>query len=289
MMELRVLKYFLMVAREENITRAAELLHVTQPTLSRQLMQLEDELGVKLFTRGRHHVELTDEGMMLKRRAQEIVFLEKKIEEDFSYNLDNLSGQIVIGCGETAGTNHIAKLMSKFLKQNPLVKFQIYTANSDSIKENIEKGILDFGLLLEPVDISKYEFKRIQEKERWGVLVKNDSPLVSLESITPSDLLDYPIMLSDRDMVLSELAHWFGDTYDNLNIVANYNLGYNLINLIKNDVGIAVCLETMGQMEGLKFIPLSPELYTNSIIVWKRNQSHSLTMKAFLDYIKKCL
>lgn len=287
-MELRVLKYFLMVAREENITRAAELLHVTQPTLSRQLMQLEEELKTKLFTRGRHNIQLTDDGMLLKRRAQEIVFLEKKIEEDFLHDSDNLTGQIVIGCGETKGMNQLAKIISQFIKDNLLVNFEIHTADSDTIKENIEKGIFDFGLLLEPVDITKYDFKRIDEQEVWGVLVKEDCILANQEFVQADDLIKYPVMISNRAMVLNEISNWFGDKYNDLNVVINYNIGYNLVNLIKNDVGIAICLDTVNQMTGLKFVPLYPKLTTNSVVVWKKNQHLSPAVKTFLEYMKKC-
>lgn len=288
-MELRVLKYFLMVAREENITRAAELLHVTQPTLSRQLMQLEDELNTKLFTRGRHNIQLTDDGMLLKQRAQEIVFLERKIEDEFSGDTDNLAGHIVIGCGETKGMDYIGDVISQFIVDYPLVNFEIHTANSDTIKENIEKGIYDFGLLLEPVDITKYDFKRIDMKESWGVLVKEDSDLAKLDVVKSEDLIKYPLMISNRAMILNEISNWFGDNFRQLNIVVNYNIGYNLVSLIKKNVGIALCLEVIDQMKGLKFIPLYPSLTTNSVIVWKKDQHLSPVTKVFQDYLKKCL
>ena len=287
-MELRVLKYFLMVAREENITKAAELLHVTQPTLSRQLMQLEDELGVTLFDRNRHSISLTDDGMLLRRRAQEMILLEEKINQDFLVN-EELSGKIVLGCGETTGMKEIAKLFSQYSKENPLVKISIQTANSDAIKEKLDKGIYDIGLLLEPVDISKYDFQRLNEPESWGILVRNDCALAQKDYVTPNDLLGYPLMVSDREMVINEISHWFGDIYNDLNIVGYYNLGYNLYHFISKKVGIALCLESMNQMEGIKFIPLKPTLTTNSVIVWKKNQIQSSLINDFIKYMKKCL
>ena len=158
-MELRVLKYFLMVAREENITKAASLLHITQPTLSRRLMQLEEELGTTLFRRSNHSIVLTDDGMLLKRRAREIVALAEKTEQEFSHKEEALTGEISIGCGETRNMSFLSRQIALFRKEHPLVQFNIYSANADDIKERIEKGLLDFGLLMEPVDIGKYEFE----------------------------------------------------------------------------------------------------------------------------------
>ena len=163
-MELRVLKYFLTVAREENITRAAALLHLTQPTLSRQLMNLEEELGVKLFNRSRYRIILTEEGMLLRRRAQEIVALSDKTEQELSREKNELTGEIAIGCGETQSMTFLSRQICAFRAQYPLVRFRIYSANADDIKERMEKGLLDLGLLMEPVDMGRYEFVRMQEK-----------------------------------------------------------------------------------------------------------------------------
>lgn len=167
-MELRVLRYFLTVAREENITRAARQLHLSQPTLSRQLMQLEDEFGVRLFHRGGHSISLTQEGLLLKRRAQELLALSEKTVRELSHRENTLAGEIYIGCGETKNMATLAKHMAEFRRENPLVQFSIYSANADDIKERMESGSLDMGLLMEPVDISKYEFIHMPWKERWG-------------------------------------------------------------------------------------------------------------------------
>ena len=200
-MELRVLNYFLMVAREENITRAAQLLHVTQPTLSRQLMQLEEELGVQLFHRGKHSVRLTEEGMLLRRRAQELVSLSEKTKQELQCREEVPAGEIAIGCGETKSMSLLSSSMVSFRERYPLVQFSIYSAIADDIKERIEKGLLDMGLLVEPVDISKYEYIRLPVKERWGVLVREDSPLARKASVTPEDLLDIPLIMSRREPV----------------------------------------------------------------------------------------
>lgn len=168
-MELRVLNYFLMVAREENITKAASLLHLTQPTLSRQLMQLEEELGVQLFTRSKHRIVLTDDGMLLRRRAEELVSLAEKTKEELQHQQKELSGKVYIGSGELQSSQFLAQLIFAFRQKHPLVQFELYSGHSDNIKERIEQGLLDVGLLQEPVDISKYDFLRTPMKEKWGV------------------------------------------------------------------------------------------------------------------------
>ena len=176
-MELRVLQYFLVVAREENITKAASLLHITQPTLSRQLIQMEEELGVKLFRRGKHNILLTEDGMLLRRRAQEIVDLAEKTVKELGHGEEAVSGEISIGCGETKNMKLLSEMIASFQKKYPDVSFHIYTAIADDVKERLEQGILDMGLLLEPVEISRYQYVRMPLKEKWQVLMRRDSPL----------------------------------------------------------------------------------------------------------------
>ena len=194
-MELRVLNYFLMAAREENITKAAQLLHVTQPTLSRQLMQLEEELGVKLFQRSNHCIVLTEEGMLLKRRAQELISLAEKTRQDLMQKDTELTGEISIGCGELQSVDFLAKLLARFQTENPLVQINIFSGNADSIKERIENGLLDMGLLPEPVDMTKYAFLHVPQRETWGVPVHKDSELAEKQAVSPPDLLNAPLMI----------------------------------------------------------------------------------------------
>lgn len=286
-MELRVLKYFLMTAREENITKAANLLHITQPTLSRQLIQLEEELGVKLFHRKNHSIVLTEEGMLLKRRAQEIVTLAEKTEQEFSGKEGELTGEISIGCGETQNMTVISTQIAKFRKEHPLVQFNIYTAIADDIKERIEKGLLDFGMLMEPVDISKYEFIRLPQKEQWGVYVREDSKLALKEYVTPKDLADIPLIMVKRDIVKSELAGWFGDYYENLDIAATYNLLFNAANMVKNQVGTALSIYMDGGYSGIVFVPFYPKLETGAVLAWKREQVFSPATRQFMGALKK--
>lgn len=285
-MELRVLKYFLMVAREENITKAAALLHVTQPTLSRQLMQLEEELGVKLFHRSKHSIILTEEGMLLKRRAQELVSLSDKTVQELSYKGDVISGEIAIGCGETRSMLNLSEKIVSFRQQYPLVQFQIYSATADDIKERIEKGILDIGLLCEPVDIGKYEFIRMPLKEKWGILVPQNSTLAKKNFVTPRELADVPLLMSKRESVKNEISHWFGDYYDQLQIAATYNLIINATAMVKVGAGAALCFDLGIVYDDLAFIPLTPTLETGSVLVWKKNQVLSPATDRFIQYLK---
>ncbi len=286
-MEFRVLKYFLMVAREENITKAAALLHLTQPTLSRQLMQLEAELGVKLFHRSKHSIILTEDGMLLKRRAQEIISLSDKTVQELSHKEDVLSGEIAIGCGETKNMLFLSEQIRKFRQKYPLVQFSIHSAIADDIKERIEKGILDIGLLMEPVDVGKYEFIRMPQKEKWGILVRKDSELAAKESINPKDLTNVPLIMVKRELVKNELASWFGDYYEGLQIAATYNLILNAASMVERGVGVALCFDLGASFyEDLCFIPLAPTLETGSVLVWKKNQTLGAATSQFMRYLR---
>ena len=286
-MEFRVLKYFLMAAREENITKAAALLHLTQPTLSRQLMQLEEELGVKLFHRSKHSVILTEDGMLLKRRAQEIVSLSDKTVQELSHKEDVLSGEIAIGCGETKNMLFLSEQVRKFQQKYPLVQFSIHSAIADDIKERIEKGILDIGLLMEPVDVGKYEFIRMPQKEKWGILARKDSELAAKESINPKDLTGVPLIMVKRELVKNELASWFGDYYEGLQIAATYNLILNAASMVERGVGVALCFDLGAAFyEDLCFIPLTPTLETGSVLVWKKNQTLGAATSQFMRLLK---
>lgn len=287
-MELRVLRYFLLVAREENITRAAELLHVTQPTLSRQLMQLEQELGTKLFQRGQHSITLTDDGMLLKRRAQELVELADKTEREFAKSEDSVTGELSIGSGETLSMHILAQWIAAFRRENPLVRYDIYSATADEVKDRIEKGILDMGLLVEPVDVSKYEFIRIPCRERWGLLTQADSPLAEKDFVTPDDLAHIPLLIAKRNLVQEELRGWFGRQFDAVDIIGTYNLIYNAAVMVKNGVASALTTEHDRVYEGLRFIPLRPTLERGSVLVWKKHQPHSSAATRFFAYVQKC-
>ncbi len=285
-MELRVLRYFLTVAQEENITKAAALLHVTQPTLSRQLMQLEEELGVKLFRRSQYRIILTDAGMLLRQRAQEIVELADKTKRDFEQSEEELSGEIAIGCGETQSMTFLSQHIRSFRSLYPKVQFRIYSANADDIKERMEKGLLDMGLLTEPVDISRYAFLRLPQKDRWGVLVPKDSALVKKEAVTSQDLVGVPLLLSGREQVRGELANWFGEDYGRVEVAATFNLILNAANMVKNGVGVALCFYLENISDALEFVPLSPKLETGTVLAWKKDKPLSPAVEQFYQHIK---
>lgn len=288
-MELRVLRYFLAVAREENITKAAALLHVTQPTLSRQLMQLEEDLGVKLFRRSQYRVILTEDGMLLRRRAQEIVELADKAGRELQHTETELTGEVAIGCGESVAMTFLSTHIREFRRLHPLVQFRIYSAIADDVKERIEKGLLDMGLLAEPVDIGRYAFLRMPQKDRWGVLLPKEHPLARQDAITPNDLVGIPLLISGRETVRNELAGWFGDAYEKIEVAATFNLILNAANMVKNGVGAALCFDFGNISDALTFVPLSPKLETGTVLAWKKDQADSPAAKQFLKDIKNTI
>lgn len=291
-MEIRVLKYFLTVAREESITKGAEILHITQPTLSRQLMQLEEELGVQLFIRGKSKITLTDEGMLLRRRAEEIVELVGRTEREFDEHDNLIGGEIFIGAGETNAMHVLADLIRNFNKEYPQVKYNLYSGNADDIKERIDRGLIDIGLLTEPVNIEKYDFIRLHNKEIWGVLMQKDSPLAKKEYLKSEDLIDMPIINTRRSIVQNEIENWFGIHYEKLNIIATYNLIYNAAIMVEEGLGYAICLEKLVNINdetNLCFRPLYPKLETGTVIVWKKHQVFSIATAKFINKIMNAL
>lgn len=289
-MELRVLNYFLTVAREENITKAAQALHITQPTLSRQIAQLEEELGVTLFRRGSHRIVLTEAGMLLKRRAQELIELSDKTKRELSHDDEVVTGEIAIGCGETKSITELTKIIVAFRKQFPDVTFDFYTGIADDIKDRIENGLIDIGLLLEPVEISRYHFIRMPRIEKWNVLMRKDSPLARLKTVSPKDLVDVPLIFAKRKSVQNELENWFGPYYDQLNIVATSNVSYsNRAMMVENGLAVALVLEFDCGYDKLCLRELSPELSSRSLLVWKKNQTVSPAVRAFIEFANSCL
>ena len=289
-MEFRVLRYFLTVAREGTITGAANSLHLTQPTLSRQLMDLEKELGQKLLVRGKYKVTLTPEGMMLRKRAEDIVSLVEKSQEEFSFINDIIGGDIYIGCGETDSMKYIAEVIKDIRMEYPQIKFHIYSGNAEDVIEKLDKGLIDFGVLIQPIDLSKYDNITLPEKDLWGVIVRKDSPLAKKEKIMLDDLKSVPVIasrqMSEKYSGQSGFLDWFGSEFKNLNIAATYNLVYNAAIMVRAGIGCAVTLDklvnTTGESE-LCFIPLSPKLESGLDIVWKKHQIFSPAAKLFLE------
>ena len=276
-MELRVLRYFLTIAEEENITRAADILHVTQPTLSRQMMQLEDELGTKLFKRSRYCIKLTEDGLFLKRRAEEILSLAENTAQAIGNRDKDIVGEITIGCTETHSMDVFAARMAEFRDLHKGVSYNIFTTNADGIKENMEKGVFELGLVTEPVDTTRFETLHLQDKERWGALVREDDPLSEKEFVYPDDV---------RSEVRYILEEWFGASFQNLDIASRYNLGRNVAVMVRSGLGTGICFDLFSSHEGLRFIPMSPPLMTGSAVCWKKNQLFSTVTRSFIEFLK---
>lgn len=287
-MDLRILNYFLVVAREENITKAAAQLHVTQPTLSRQLQQLEEELEVKLFERSSHNIILTKEGVMLRRRAQELVSLAERTKKELTSDDDIITGEITIGGGEFRGSDCLARMVTAFIKEHEQVTFEIYSGNTDNVIEQMDKGLIDIGLFIAPVDLSKYESVRIQQKERWGVLVHKDSLLAQKKAIKREDFLGLKMIVPKRLNINSELQQWFGDEFQQIDMKVSYNLLYNAAAMVEQGLDAALCLELNTHYNNLKFIPLEPVVEHSSVLAWRKNQITSPAVTAFIKYLKNC-
>lgn len=291
-MDIRVLRYFLTVVREENISRAAEMLFITQPTLSRQLQELEKELNTKLFIRGKTKITLTESGILLRRRAQELVDLADKTEREFLNKEENISGIISIGCGESMAVKALSKLIVEFSKEYPDVQFEIYTGTADHINEEIDRGLLDIGLLMEPIEIEKYEYIRLKQTERWGVVFQTNHELCKQDCVTAEQLQNVPLILPRRLGAQSVLRSWFSDDFDKLNVVATGNLVANSARLVLQGLGAAVTIEgavDMYENKELRFLPLEPPLENTSVMVWKKYQPFGSAANKFIGYLKNAL
>ncbi|MBA2212583.1 LysR family transcriptional regulator [Sellimonas intestinalis] len=288
-MELRVLNYFLAIAREENFTKAAHMLHVTQPTLSRQIADLEQELGVKLFVRSNHNIILTEDGMILKRRAQEILSLADKTKRDFLQKDNTLSGTISIGSGEFLSTKCLAEIIAAFKKKYPHVKYEIYSGNANNIRDYIERGFLDIGLMLEPVDIRKYNFVNMPIKEQWGVFVPSNSELSEKKSIRPEDLAGMSVITATGDFNQSLIGKWLGEYSEQVDIAATGNLLYNEAMLAEENIGYILGIKLNCTYDNLRFIPLYPALESSTVLAWKKEQIFSATTSSFINFTEQYL
>mgnify|MGYP000282398466 FL=1 len=288
-MELRVLRYFLAVAKEESITAASETLHVTQPTLSRQLMELEEEFGKKLFIRGNRKITLTDEGILLRKRAEEIVELVEKTETEITASDEIINGDIYIGGGETDAMRIIAHIIKKLQEKYPQVKYHLFSGNADDVTERLDRGLLDFGVVIEPANIQKYDYLKLPATDTWGVLMRKDSPLAQNTVIKPKDLHNIPLLCSRQSMVGKGISQWIGKDFEKLNIVATYNLVYNASLMVEEGIGYALSLDKLVNTTGnsaLCFKPLEPKLEVGLNIVWKKSQVFSKAAKKFLEMLE---
>ena len=290
-MELRVLQYFLAVAREQNISAAAQSLHLTQPTRSRQLRELEEALGKQLMIRGNRKITLTEEGMLLRKRAEEILELADRTEKEIMQSADTVSGDIYIGTGETDGVRQIARTAHQLQQSYPGIRFHIVSGDAVDVCERLDKGLLDFGVLLGDMDKAKYHYLELPMKDTWGVLMRRDSPLAGQDAVSPRDLWDKPLILSRQVDNKSGLYRWLRKEPAELHTVATYNLIYNASLMVDEGMGYAFTLDKLVNTTGsdLCFRPLQPRLELGMYLVWKKSQIFSKAAELFLERLQEQL
>lgn len=292
-MELRTLRYFLAVAREENMTEAANVLHVTQPTLSRQIADLERELGVELFERTNRSCALTGDGMRLRQRAEEILALVDQTESEMGDQGLGIAGNIRIGAGETQAMSYVLDTFAALRRDYPAVTIELYTGNADATEERLERGLLDFALLLEPVNLEKYEWVRIPQTDRAGVTVASDGPWGKLDLLTPVDLAKMPLLLSSRTSNKAiDLVAWSDGTLDleALDVVGHFDLIGNASHLIRSGTACAMGIDHLLQVDAssqMRFVPLDPPIEIASYLVWKKYRLRSRACEEFLNRLKR--
>lgn len=290
-METRVLRYFLAIAHEQSISAASEILFVTQPTLSRQMMELEQELGVRLFNRGSKgkKLTLTEEGLLLKKRAEEILILMDKTENEIKNTSEVLAGDLYIGAAESPAFELIARTCALFMKNYPQVRLHLYSANGDDVMDRLENGILDFGLVVGDIDLSGFEYLTFPRKDQWGLLLSTKHPLADQKVITPSDFEGLALIASEQSRSDEVFNGWLKRELQSMNIVCRYNLIYNASLLAAENAGAVLCLKGLISSclrPAVRFIPLDPPLYANLRFAWKSSRDLSRQAKAFLDMLQ---
>ena len=291
-MEIRLLRYFLAVAQEESISKAADILHITQPTLSRQLMDLEKELNTKLLIRGKRNkkITLTEDGKLLKSRAQEIIELTNKTESEFLFGDKNISGDIFIGGGETDAIRVIARTIKRLSLEYPNIKYHFYSGNGEDVTEKLNKGLLDFGVFIEPIDKKEYGFIQLPQNDTWGILMRKDFDLAKKEFIEPEDLINIPLFSSRQYLVKNLISGWLGFDFEKLNIIGSYNLLYNASVMVEEGLGYALCIDKLINISGdskLCFKPLKPKLDAGILVAWTKNQPLSKIAKLFIQKLQE--
>ncbi len=295
-MELKTLRYFLAIAREGNIARAADALYVTQPALSRQLKNLEEELGVKLYRRGSRGIELTKRGQLLKRRAEEIVELVDKATEECSAAETETAGDVFVGVGESYAARFLARAIRNVRDRYPQIRFHVYDGNEEDLADRLDRGVLDFCVLVHPANLAKYNSVRVPEDDVWGLVVRFDNPLAGRPSVRLDDLVGEPLILSRQTVggqrTQNDFANWFGERFDELNVIGTYNLVFYATLLVAEGVGSALTLSRpirVPEADVLRFVPLDPPLRAASDLVWKKHHVFSPAAEVFLDELKRCL
>ena len=293
-MEIRVLRYFLAVAREGNITSAANFLHLTQPTLSHQIHELEEELGQQLLIRKSRRVTLTPEGVLLRKRAEEIIAMVDKTEAEFTAMENTVAGDIYIGGGETKAIRRIADIAKSLRDDYPNIRYHLYSGNAQDVTERLDKGLIDFGILIQPADLTKYDYFNIPEKDTWGIIMRKDSPLAEKEFIEKDDLMGVPVLCSRQAIspktIGNRFADWFGKDFERLDIVTTFNLVYNAAIMVEAGLGYAITLDKLtntSESSELCFRPLRPKLESDLNIIWKKYQIFSPAAEMFLERLRE--
>lgn len=289
-MEFRLLQYFLAIAREETILKAAESLNVTQPTLSRQMKELEDHLQKQLFIRGNRKITLTEEGILLRQRAEEIVSLVEKTESEIMLFDETLSGEVCIGSGETLGIEIVCKAIQRVQEDYPRIQFHLFSGNEQDVTDRLEKGLIDFGVIIEPANIYKYNHLSLPYQDLWGIYIKKDHPLALKKSITPQDLIDVPLLCSSQELKYKQIENWANPYFYKYHIIATYNLIYNASILTKECNGAVISLKNLIDTSGessLCFRPLDPQITSSLAFIWKKYRVLSKPAQYFLKVLEE--
>jgi len=287
-MELRVLRYFVEAAKEESMTNAAVKLHVTQPTLSKQIKELEEELGQKLFIRGNYHIRLTAEGEILYKRALDILDMVDLTISEFAAMKEFNGGNLYLGCAESDGITLLAKAAKQLQAKYHNVHFHLYSGNSETVGERLDKGLLDFAVVVQNIDLSKYAYLDLPVKDTWGVIMRKDSPMVSKTAIAIEELIKLPLIVS-RQGATNEMPGWLQKNYDRLNIVATYDLIFNASILVKEGMGYALGFDKLvntGAESILCFRPIVPAITSPMRLIWRKEQRFSKIADLFLKEVK---
>ena len=289
-MDLKSLRYFLAIAEEGSISAAAESLNLSQPNISRQMTLLEKELGAKLFERGSRRIVLTEEGTLLRRRAVEILQLADTAVTEIGSAGKDVIGTVRVGCGETDAMRVVARAIRRFSETHPMVRFELHSGNAEDVSDLLERGLVDFGVLIEPTDKTRYDYLSFPTDIRWGALVRRDDPLARMYGVSPSDISGRRVIVSRQNMAANGISGWMGPDFPEPDVVATYNLLFNASLLVSEGVGIALCLEGIVNTSGdsdLVFVPFEPELRVGMSLVWKKNSVQGRAQRLFLDGLRE--
>ena len=290
-MDLRILRYFLAVADEGNITRASARLHVSQPALSTQLAALEDELGHKLLERSARGIALTEKGVALRQRADDLVDLAERVEAEIkASDTDEIVGMVSIGAGETPAFRFVARAANELHRKNPKLCFSVSSGNGEDIVTHLREGTFDLGVLIGPGRYDGFDYLTLPYTHHWGLAVRKDSPLAAKKRISPKDARGIPLICSRQAMVKEFLAGWFGCPFGKLDVVANYNLIYNAAVFVEAGLGAAICIDGMIPQEfatRVVFRPFAPALVSDVYLAWRKNAALSPATTALVDAVRR--